>query len=172
MTDATVRSAPVRPVWTGAPVLRYRTGVEIELLAPPRGDRLALAAEIARRCGGRVERSFHNDSEPSLVPGIGLFLHLTPSFEVRDAALQAAAAATGLTKYYDVNLTQLLTEQPFRDTVEVRILPGAVHGSGIVARAALVEALLDRCLDQRPLPAPRAHRTPGMVQELYAVAGG
>ena len=62
--------------------------------------------------------------------------------------------ATGLTKYADVNLTQLVTATPLRDTLEVRILPGAIDGPSIVRRAALVEALLARCLDPRPLPRP------------------
>lgn len=351
-----------------APALRYRTGVEIELLAPAGSDRLALASEIARRCGGQVNRAFHTDSEPSSVPGMGVFLHVTPAFEVHDAAgrpvcslvddititadldhgaaappgwyrlltddhrllglltrhsdpaapletvlqpvaelfgvpvevvggaarvrdrhgltvalaaplpgqrerpceivtpplteghehaleallapapelgftvpreaavhlhldaapfrsvepfrnlvrlfgrwrpalraalgtnpacrrlqplpqalldlveqpwsgardwrtLQAAAGTTGLTKFYDINLTQLLTEQPLRDTIEVRILPGALHARQITTRAALVEALLDRCLDQRPLPGPTTDRPTAMLQQLHALAG-
>lgn len=68
--------------------------------------------------------------------------------------LQAAAAQTGITKYFDVNLTALLTDDPPRDTVEVRILPGALHPSEITERAALVEALLDRCEDPTPIPRP------------------
>ena len=352
-----------------ATALRYRTGVEIELLAPAGSDRRSLAGEIARRCGGQVTQTFHTDSEPSLVPGMGLFLHLTPAFEVHDAAgrpvcslvddititadldhaaaapagwyrlltddhrllgllarhsdpaapletvlqpvaelfgvpvevvggavrvsdphgltvalaaplpgqrerpceivtppltedhehaleallapardlgftvpreaavhlhldgapfrsvepfrnlvrlfgrwrpalraalgtnpacqrlqplpealldlveqswpdargwrtLQAAAATTGLTKFYDINLTQLLTEQPFRDTIEVRILPGALHARQITTSAALLEALLDRCLDQQPFPEPTTDRPTAMLQELHSLAGG
>lgn len=136
--------------------LTLRTGLEIELTAPPDGDRRALAEEVAARCGGRVEASSHTDSEPSLVPDTGHSWHPTRGFEVRDAAggpvcslgddarllrpvsattdpgcalqhvldlveqpdrgwpvLQAAAAATGLTKHLDVNFTALLTETPF-----------------------------------------------------------
>jgi hypothetical protein len=59
-----------------------------------------------------------------------------------------------VTKYADVNLTQLITENPVRDTVEVRILPGDIDGHAIVQRAHLVEALLTRCLDPHPLPRP------------------
>ena len=44
--------------------------------------------------------------------------------------------------------------RPLRDTLEVRILPGAIDGPSIVRRAALVEALLARCLDPHPLPRP------------------
>ncbi len=68
--------------------------------------------------------------------------------------LQQAAARTGLLKYMDVNLTALLTDSPARDTVEVRILPGSLSASAITARARLVEALLDRCLEEAPLPHP------------------
>jgi len=70
------------------------------------------------------------------------------------APLRDAARSTGLTKYADVNVTQLVAARPWRDTVEVRILPGAVDGDAVVASAALVEALLLRCLDPRPLPGP------------------
>lgn len=324
--------------------LSLRTGFEIELLAPAGSDRQVLADELAARCDGRVRRSFHTDSEPSVVPGVGVFRHLSPAFDVVDAdgrpvarlvdditleadlvpvpgrpghrgwyrvlcddarllrlierhadpdaplrsvldpvaelfgvraevvgsavrvddtrgatvavamplpagrerpceiitpplatdhlrALErllgparelgftvpqeaavhlhvdgapfrrpeafanlvrlfghwreelwaalgtnpacrrlaplpdallelveqpgftlAAARSTGVTKYADVNLTQLLTDRPLRDTVEVRILPGDVDGPAIVGRAALVEALLSRCLDPAPLP--------------------
>nr|WP_244644979.1 amidoligase family protein [Frigoribacterium sp. CFBP 8766] len=68
--------------------------------------------------------------------------------------LQQAAARTGLLKYMDVNLTALLTDSPARDTVEVRILPGSLSASAITGRARLVEALLDRCLEEAPLPHP------------------
>jgi hypothetical protein len=70
------------------------------------------------------------------------------------ARLQEAARSAGVTKYADVNLTQLISENPVRDTVEVRILPGDIDGHAIVQRAHLVEALLTRCLDPHPLPRP------------------
>jgi Putative amidoligase enzyme len=68
--------------------------------------------------------------------------------------LQEAARSAGVTKYADVNLTQLLSAHPVRDTVEVRILPGDIDGHAIVQRAHLVEALLSRCLDPYPFPRP------------------
>ncbi|GLX99816.1 amidoligase family protein [Actinoplanes sp. NBRC 101535] len=68
------------------------------------------------------------------------------------ADLRKAAADGGLGKYFDVNLTQVLTDTPRRDTVEIRILPGAVEAGPIVDRAALVELLLERCLDPEPVP--------------------
>lgn len=64
---------------------RRRTGYEIELMAPPGHSRLTLAQDLAARCGGRVHPVWHHDSEPSLVPGLGRFLHLTQGFEVRRA---------------------------------------------------------------------------------------
>lgn len=68
------------------------------------------------------------------------------------ADLRAAATAGELTKYFDVNLTQLLSDTPLRDTVEIRILPGGISAGPIVDQAALVELLLDRCLDPEPIP--------------------
>ena len=61
--------------------LSLRTGFEIELLAPAGSDRRVLADELAARLGGQVRRSFHTDSEPSVVPGVGVFRHLSPAFQ-------------------------------------------------------------------------------------------
>ncbi|MET8152935.1 amidoligase family protein [Actinoplanes sp. NPDC049668] len=325
--------------------LHRRTGFEIELMAPPGHSRRTLAQDLAARCGGQVRPVWHHDSEPSLVPGLGRFLHLTQGFEVRgrdgdplctlvdditliagldrraaapagwfrilsddprllrlleaqsdpggalpdalgaaarlwgtavqrvgdvyrldDAAgatialaapqggererpceivtppltgdhgaalerllgparelgftvpleaavhlhldgapfraphalanvvrlfaywreplrtllatnpacrrlaplpaplvaavagtpsydeLCAAAEQGGLTKFFDVNLTQLLRDDPVRDTIEIRILPGAIDTAAVLNRAGLVELLLDRCLDPEPVP--------------------
>lgn len=78
----------------------------------------------------------------------------------RWARLQEVARAAGVTKYADVNLSQLVAENPVRDTVEVRILPGDIDGHAIVQRAAIVEALLIRCLDPRPIPRPGGGTSP------------
>ena len=85
-------------------------------------------------------------------------------------SLAKAAEAGGLTKFYDVNLTQLFAEQPIRDTVEVRILPGAIDAGEIVDRAALVELLLDRCLAPEPLPAADPDPARGVDQLLQFAA--
>ncbi|WP_250447554.1 amidoligase family protein [Actinotalea sp. C106] len=87
--------------------------------------------------------------------------------------LQAAAREIGLTKYADVNLTQLVSARPVRDTVEVRILPGAIDTSGILGGAALVESLLRRCLDDAPVPRPDADaaRDPAGALEAMATTG-
>jgi hypothetical protein len=83
--------------------------------------------------------------------------------------LRTAAADGELTKFFDVNLTQLLTDTPLRDTIEIRILPGAIEADDIVNRAAIVELLLDRCLAPEPFPVPPAH-PPTAVSELLNVA--
>jgi hypothetical protein len=85
--------------------------------------------------------------------------------------LRDAARAAGLTKYADVNLTQLVAERPVRDTVEVRILPGEVDARAVVRRAALVEALLLRCLEPRPLPRPAEVAAGDPLAALRALAG-
>ncbi len=347
------------------PVLHRRTGFEIELMAPPGQSRLGLAKDLAARCGGRVRPVWHHDSQPSLVPGLGRFLHLTQGFEVhrpdgallctlvddvtliagldpraaappgwfrilsddprllrllaahsdpggdlptvldataklwgstvqqlgdayrlddpagvtialavaqggererpceivtppltgdnraaleellgparelgftvpREAAvhlhldggpfrqphalanvvrlfahwreplrallqtnpacrrlaplppplveaadgtpdtddLRKAAQEGGLTKFFDVNLTQLLTDTPVRDTIEIRILPGAIDADDILHRAGLVELLLDRCLDAEPFPADPGAGVPALLEVAAEVLAG
>jgi hypothetical protein len=65
--------------------LESRIGFEIELLAPRGATRADLAHAVADAVGGEVALAFHRDSEPSAVPGMGTFRHLTPGFEVLDA---------------------------------------------------------------------------------------
>jgi Putative amidoligase enzyme len=74
----------------------------------------------------------------------------TPTIE----ELREAAAHAGLTKFFDVNLTQLLRDDPLRDTIEIRILPGTLIAHEVIERAAMVEALLERCLGPGPFPSP------------------
>jgi hypothetical protein len=76
----------------------------------------------------------------------------TPTWdELRDAATRGR-----LTKFFDVNLTQLLRNDPTRDTLEVRVLPGTIDGAEVIERASIVEGLLDRCCDLERFPAPPA----------------
>ncbi len=89
-----------------------------------------------------------------------------PSYE----ALRKAAADGGLTKFFDVNLTQLLTDTPIRDTIEIRILPGTADAGDIVNRAALMELLLDRCLDTEPFPAAPADPDAAVSELLHIAA--
>ena len=86
------------------------------------------------------------------------------------AELRRAAAAGQISKFFDVNLTQLLTDTPLRDTVEIRILPGSIDAGEIVDRAALVELLLGRCLDPAPIPAPPAEGHDHAVEALLEMA--
>ena len=64
--------------------LDWKTGFEIELMAPAGLSRRDLAAATAVRVGGTVERFFHPQSEPSVVEGRPVFENLTPGFRVRD----------------------------------------------------------------------------------------
>jgi len=63
-----------------------RTGFEVELLAPVGASRFDLAVELAARRGGRVRRRFHVDTEASANSDVAAFWHLTPAFDVLDAA--------------------------------------------------------------------------------------
>ena len=67
-------------------------------------------------------------------------------------SLREAATAAGLTKYFDANITQLLADDPIRDTLEVRILATDLCVEPILRSALLLERLLLRCLDPEPLP--------------------
>lgn len=67
-----------------AVTLDWKTGFEIELMAPPGLSRRDLAEATATRVGGTVECFFHPQSEPSAVEGRAVFENLTPGFRVRD----------------------------------------------------------------------------------------
>ena len=91
----------------------------------------------------------------------------TPTFdELRDAAIRG-----GLSKFFDVNLTQLLRDDPTRDTLEVRVLPGAIETGEVIERASIVEGLLHRCCDPARFPAPPA-TLDAAVRELRVLATG
>lgn len=81
MTAAVVTAAA-----PGHDDLVMRVGFEVELLTPRGRTRGDLAAAVAAGIGGRARRVWHRDSEPSAVPGMGAFRHLTHGFEVEDAA--------------------------------------------------------------------------------------
>lgn len=72
--------------------LKWQIGVEIELLAPLGRSRLDLAQALAEQCGGRVQRFFHPQSEPSQVAGAPVFENLTLGFNVLDAQGQLVAS--------------------------------------------------------------------------------
>lgn len=66
-------------------MLTSRIGFEVELVAPRGAGRADLATAIAGSLGGEVHLRFHRDSEPSAVPGMDSFRHLTRAFDVVDA---------------------------------------------------------------------------------------
>lgn len=70
------------------PAPLHRLGIEAELLAPPGSSRQVLADELAGGHDGTAVPVWHVDSEPSLVPGMGTFLHLSRGFEVQDGTGQ------------------------------------------------------------------------------------
>jgi len=65
--------------------LEWKTGFEIELVAPRGKSRLDLAHRVATRTGGTVRRIFHAQAELSQLKGKPAFQNLTPGFEVGDA---------------------------------------------------------------------------------------
>jgi hypothetical protein len=87
-------------------------------------------------------------------------------------ALQTAARATGLTKFFDVNLTKVLAARPDRHTLEVRILPGSLDGNATTAQAAFVEALLLRCQRPERVPQPSDASPATAAAELRSLASG
>ena len=70
----------------------WKIGVEIELMAPLGRSRLDLAQALAAQSGGRVQRFFHPQSEPSQVTGAPVFENLTLGFKVLDAQGQLLAS--------------------------------------------------------------------------------
>jgi len=85
--------------------------------------------------------------------------------------LRAASAHGGLSKFFDVNLTQLLRDDPARDTLEVRILPGALHADEVIERARLIEGLLECCCSGR-LPPERPIAFDEALRDLSSLALG
>jgi len=64
----------------------WKTGFEIELMAPPGRTRADLAARAAARLGGRVTTFFHPQSEIGAVKGREVMENLTQGFRVADGA--------------------------------------------------------------------------------------
>jgi len=63
------------------PAIRWKTGFEIELLAPRGKSRRDLAEAIAVRPGCRVAPCFHPQAELAAVPGAPIFENLTLGYE-------------------------------------------------------------------------------------------
>lgn len=85
----------------------------------------------------------------ALVELVGTLRELNSWEDVR-----SKVSAIELTKYCDVNLLHVIRAPAIKDTLEVRILPGTDDASQIMAQAALVEGLLQRCLAGLNLPMP------------------
>jgi hypothetical protein len=79
-----------------------------------------------------------------------------PGFRELDwPAARAALAETGITKYCDFNLLNLVEETPGKHTFEVRILPVYLQAERILEAAEFFEAILDWSIaaaDGRPIP--------------------
>lgn len=69
----------------------WKSGFEIELLAPRGRHRADLAHAIAARVHGQVKKGFYPQSEPSLAPGVPVFENLILSFEALDPSGQRLA---------------------------------------------------------------------------------
>lgn len=76
------------------PEIRWKTGFEIELLAPRGLSRRDLAAAIAAHPGCSISPCFHPQAELAAVPGAPVFENLTLGFEARaaDGSLLARCA--------------------------------------------------------------------------------
>jgi hypothetical protein len=72
--------------------VNWKTGFEIELIAPIGKSREDLARTLARKHQGSVQRFFHPQSEPSKVPGRPTFENLTLAFHWLDADGQNIAS--------------------------------------------------------------------------------
>jgi len=72
--------------------VNWKTGFEIELMAPIGKSREDLARALADKQQGAVQRFFHPQSEPSKVPGRPTFENLTLGFHLLDAYGQNVAS--------------------------------------------------------------------------------
>lgn len=67
--------------------------------------------------------------------------------------VRATLLGVGLSKYCDFNLVNMVNQDPAKDTLEVRILPGMMETDTILACAAFFAALLRWCTQsEKPVP--------------------
>lgn len=123
--------------------LGWRVGVEIELMAPRGRTRRDLAERLAGP-DGRVERFYHVQSEPSLVPGMKAFHTLTPGFRVFDPQGGAVAWVVD-----DLTLTAGLDRHAAARSGWHRIVSDDTRLLHLVRRLAPPDAPLDEAL--RPI---------------------
>jgi hypothetical protein len=157
--------------------LRGRIGVEIELIAPPGVHRGVLARRVARASGGAARRVFHTDSEPSLVPGMGHFWHLTPAWEVTDAdGAPVASFVDDITIAEDLRREQATAPRPGprgpRGVDDLyRVLSDAPRLLRLVARHSDPEAPFARSLDEVARLVGTSVETVGAVRRLRDEGG-
>lgn len=122
--------------------IRWKVGFEVELVAPRGRSRRDLAVAVAESCGGTVRPTFHLDAEPSQVPKLGVFHHLTPAFEVLSARRQTVATVVD-----DVTLQADL--DPGRPGAPgwFRIVSDDIRLLRLVQRHARADAPLEQALD-------------------------
>ncbi|NRD26579.1 amidoligase family protein [Frigoribacterium sp. VKM Ac-2836] len=163
--------------------LHSRIGFEVELMAPRGSSRRTLADRLADDHDGHVTRFFHTDSEPSLVPGMGHFWHLTPGYAVSDCLGRPVAELVD-----DVTLVDDLR----RDHEEARVGPSpdtrpadADRSDGhpyrvlsddprllrLVARHSSPDAPFDHALDEAAALFGSTVETVGAVRRLRDGAG-
>ena len=109
-----------------------------------------------------------------LAPPPPALVQLVPKLRdlVRWEDATALLSEVELTKYCDVNLQQVVRASPHKDTLEIRILPGADNADDIMRRAVLVEGLLYRCLDDPDIPAVRGRAAEDVATLLRWARGG
>jgi len=156
--------------------LRGRIGFEIELIAPPGVDRGVLARRVAIASGGAARRVFHTDSEPSLVPGMGHFWHLTPAWEVTDAlGAPVASFVDDVTIAEDLRREQATAPgtaaRDPRGTDLYRVLSDDPRLLRLVARHSHPEAPFARSLDEVARLVGTTVETVGAVRRLRDGAG-
>jgi len=66
--------------------------------------------------------------------------------------VRATLIGVGLTKYCDYNLVNMINQDPAKDTLEVRILPGMMDAEDIIRSAAFFAAFLRWCCDVEQAP--------------------
>lgn len=84
--------------------IRWKTGFEVELMAPKKSSRKDLAETLAKKHGGAVEKFFHSQSEPSKVANHPTFENLTHGFKLLDPSGKwVASFVDDLTLQQDCN---------------------------------------------------------------------
>lgn len=142
-------------------MLTWKTGFEIELLAPAGRTRRDLAERIAQRWGGAVRRVFHQQAEPNADAAQLIFENLTLGFDVVDGEGRRLASFVD-----DLTLQADLDKQAAPKPGWYRIVGDDARLLRLVERQCDAEAPLERVLD--PIAAlfgtPLERHASGMVR--------